>query len=133
MATELHALLASEYDVVEIVPDGAALIAAAWRHTPDAIVCDIGMPRVSGLVAAREILAARPETPVVFVTVQDSRAVVRKALGSGARGYVVKSDAVMELVTAVRTVIDGGRYLSACARLVLETGSRTTEDDHDRP
>ena len=131
MATELHELLASEYDVVEIVPDGAALIAAARRLAPDAIVCDIGMPRVSGLAAAGEILATRPETSIVFVTVQDSRAIVRKALDSGVRGYVLKSDAGKELVAAVRTVIEGGRYLSVCARLILEKGSRSTDADHD--
>jgi DNA-binding NarL/FixJ family response regulator len=129
MATALHELLASEFDVVEIVPDGAALIAAARRHLPDAIVCDIGMPGVSGLAAAREILATRPETPIVFVTIHDSRAVVRKALDAGAQGYVVKSDAGRELVPAVRAVVDGGRYLSARARLVLETGSRPADRD----
>lgn len=119
MATELHALLASEYDVVDMVPDGAALIDAARRHQPDAIVSDIAMPHVNGLAAAASILATRPETRIVFVTVQDSGAVIRKAIAGGARGYVLKSDAGRELVAAVRAVIDGGRYLSSEVRRVL--------------
>ena len=113
MAAELHDLLAVDYDVVEIVQDGAALIEAERRNLPDAVVTDIGMPRVTGLAAARAILAVRPDALIVFVTVQDSRAIVQKGIESGARGYVLKCDAGRELLPAVRTVLAGGRYLSA--------------------
>src|SRR5262245_1577998 len=119
MAIELRELLIADYDVVEIVHDGSALIEAAPRTLPDAIVCDIAMPRVGGLAAAASILATRPDTRIVFVTVQDSRAVIRKAIECGARGFVLKSDAGNELVAAVRTAIEGGFYLSANARRVL--------------
>jgi DNA-binding NarL/FixJ family response regulator len=119
MAIELCELLVTEYDVVAVVHDGAALVAATARAVPDAIVCDIGMPRVNGLAAAASILAIQPEAPIVIVTVQDSRAVVRKALELGVRGYVLKSDAGQELVGAVRTAIEGGCYLSANARRTL--------------
>jgi DNA-binding NarL/FixJ family response regulator len=50
--------------------------------------------------------------------------VIRRALDFGARGYVLKTDAGHELVTAVRTAIDGGRYLSSTVRLALETPGR---------
>jgi DNA-binding NarL/FixJ family response regulator len=120
MALRLHELLDGEYDVVEIVQNGAALIEAAERQQPDAIVSDLIMPRVTGLAAAAAILEARPDARIVFVTVQDSRAVVRKALDFGARGYVLKCDAGHELVTAVRTAIEGGCYVSTNARVVLE-------------
>src|SRR5262245_13937980 len=105
MATELQAVLITDYDIVDIVQDGAALIEAVRRDMPDAIVCDIAMPRVNGLAAAVSILATRPEARIVFVTVHDNRAVMRKALGCGARGYVLKCDAAHELVSAVRTAI----------------------------
>jgi DNA-binding NarL/FixJ family response regulator len=121
MATELHELLASEYDVVAMVQDGAALVESARRYLPDAIVCDLAMPRVSGLAAAVAILATTPDARIVFVTVQDSRAVVRKALEFGARGYVLKCDAGHELIAAVRTAIEGGRYLSGTVRAGLDT------------
>src|SRR5262245_65558616 len=120
MATELHHLLASEHDNVAAVQDGAALVEAARRYVPDAIVCDIAMPRLNGLAAAVAILATTPDARIVFVTVQDSRAVVRKALDFGARGYVLKCDAGHELIVAVRTAIDGGRYLSGSVRIVLD-------------
>jgi DNA-binding NarL/FixJ family response regulator len=126
MAGELHQLLASEYDIVAMVQDGAALVEAALRHVPDAIVCDLAMPRVSGLAAAVAILATTPDARIVFVTVQDSRAVVRKAFDLGARGYVLKCDAGRELVAAVREALAGGRYLSNTVRAVLDTPGRST-------
>ena len=129
MATELHELLITDYDIVEIAHDGAALIEAAQRALPDAIVCDIAMPRVNGLAAAASILASRPDTRIVFVTVQDSRAVIKKALDCGARGYVLKSDAGNELVAAVRTALEGGFYLSANARRILGMTARPTRKD----
>ena len=129
MATELHQLLITDYDIVETAHDGVALIEATRRTLPDAIVCDIAMPRVSGLAAAASILATRPEARIVFVTVQDSRAVLRKALDLGVRGYVLKSDAGKELVTAVRTAIEGGFYLSASARRLLGMTSRPAGSD----
>jgi len=131
MAIELRELLIADYDVVDIVHDGAALIEAAQRDLPDAIVCDIAMPRVSGLAAVASILATRPQARIVFVTVQDSRAVLRKALDLGVRGYVLKSDAGKELVAAVRTAIEGGFYLSANARRVLGMTARPAANDDE--
>lgn len=129
MAIELRELLIADYDVVEIVHDGAALIEAAQRALTDAIVCDIAMPRVNGLAAVASILATQPEARIVVVTVQDSRAVLRKALDLGVRGYVLKSDAGKELVAAVRTAIEGGFYLSVNARRVLGMPGRPGAGD----
>jgi len=129
MATELHELLITDYDIVDIAQDGVALIEATRRALPDAIVCDIAMPRVNGLAAAASILASRPDTRIVFVSVQDSRAVIRKAIDCGARGYVLKSDAGNELVAAVRTALEGGFYLSANARRILGMTARPTPID----
>jgi len=129
MATELHELLIADYDIVEIAHDGVALIEATRRTLPHAVVCDIAMPRVNGLAAAASILASRPDTRIVFVSVQDSRAVIKKALDCGARGYVLKSDAGNELVAAVRTALEGGFYLSANARRILGMTARPTPID----
>ena len=129
MATELHELLITDYDIVEIAHDGVALIEATRRTLPHAVVCDIAMPRVNGLAAAASILATRPDARIVFVSVQDSRAVIKKALDCGARGYVLKSDAGNELVAAVRTALEGGFYLSANARRILGMTARPTPID----
>jgi DNA-binding NarL/FixJ family response regulator len=131
MAAELRELLSTDYDVVEIVHDGAALVEAAQRHQPDAIVSDIAMPRVNGLTAAASILATRPDARIVFVTVHDSRTVIRKAFELGARGYVLKGDAGNELVAAVQTALQGGQYLSSTARVALGKGASPIPGDEE--
>lgn len=122
VTAELQALLAIDCDVIATVRSGRALVEAADRVRPDLIVSDIAMPGGSGLVAASAILTSRPYALILFVTVQDDRAVIQRAMDLGARGYVLKCDAGDELGAAVRTVMTGGRYLSANARLALESG-----------
>ena len=129
MAAELRELLSEDYDIVEIVPDGGALIESAQKHVPDAIVSDIAMPGINGLAAAASLVARRPETRIVLVTVQDSRSVIRKAFKGGVRGYVLKCDAAHELVAAVRTALEGGLYLSSSVRGVRWQGDVTSTDD----
>src|SRR5262245_42090936 len=119
MAAELKELLMADHDIVEVVTDGASLIESARRHQPDVIVSDIAMPGINGLAAAKTLVTRRPDVRIVLVTVHDSRAVIRKALDCGARGYVLKSDAGDELVAAVRVALEGGRYLSSGARVAL--------------
>lgn len=133
MAIELQELLSTDYDILAVVQTGAALIEAARRALPDAIVSDIAMPHVNGLAAAASILVTRPDARIVFVTVQDSRGVIRKAIDCGARGYVLKTDAGNELVAAVRTAIEGGFYLSAGARRVLGMAGRPGAADGETP
>ena len=119
MAAELHELLTEDYDIVEIVSDGGALLESAQIHEPDAIVSDIAMLGTNGLTAAISLLAKRPDARIVLVTVLDSRAVIRKALECGVRGYVLKCDAANELVGAVRLALEGGLYLSSSVRIAL--------------
>lgn len=134
MAEQLKALLGAEHDVVEVVRDGLALVRAVEASRPDLIVSDIAMPGLSGLAAAQAIAARHPDTRIVFVTVRNEATVIRTALSGGARGYVVKTDAGEELLTAVRAVLAGGRYVSSSGRTALEglglpdTASRRTSE-----
>ncbi|MCV3211233.1 response regulator transcription factor [Mesorhizobium sp. YC-39] len=120
MADHLRSLL-GDYDV-DIVSDGQGLIAAVDANVPDIIISDIAMPGISGLAAARDILAVHPNARIIFVSVRDEPAIVRKAIDEGAAGYVVKSDAGDELVDAVQTVLGGGQYVSSSARAALKGG-----------
>jgi len=121
MALHLQALLDAHCDV-DIVSDGQALIDATSLEIPDLIISDIAMPGISGLVAARHILKAHPQALIIFSTVLDEPAIIRRALADGARGYVLKSDAGDELADAVDTVLAGGQYVSSSARAVLGGG-----------
>jgi DNA-binding NarL/FixJ family response regulator len=119
VAEQLRLLLSADYEVVDTVADGAALVAAVRAAAPDAVVADIGMESMDGLAAAGAILAEAPGARVVFVSVRDEAALIRHALTLGARAYVWKADAGEELLEAVRATLLGGRYVSAHARTVL--------------
>jgi DNA-binding NarL/FixJ family response regulator len=108
----LRMLLQAEFDVVSEVHDGLALVSAAALLSPDAIVADIGMPGVDGIVAAALIRRGNPGARIVFVTMHADAILVERALSTGALGYVLKLAAWDDLVPAVRAALSGQRYVS---------------------
>ena len=116
VAQQLRLLLEFECDVIDVVNDGRSLVAAVEALTPEVIVSDISMPGLDGLAAARIILERQPSARIVFVTVHDDTATVRRALLLGALGYVLKSDAAEELLTAVHAAQAGRQHVSENVR-----------------
>jgi len=106
-------LLQSEFEVVGLVQDGNALVAAAERLSPDVIVTDISMPGLDGIAAASVILGRNPAARIVFVTVHRDRALMERGLATGAMGYVLKLAAGDELLPAVRAALRGDRQVSS--------------------
>ena len=106
----LRSLLELEFNVVEDVTDGQALVAAARRLSPDVIVTDISMPGLDGITATAAILRADPTARIVLVTIDAS--LVDRGLSSGALGYVMKLRAGDDLVPAVHAALRGERYAS---------------------
>lgn len=89
------------WEVCGEAKDGREAVERAADTNPDLVVLDIGMPNLNGLEAARQILAASPETPILILTMHDSDNTVSEVLRAGARGYVLKSDAGKDLVAAI--------------------------------
>ena len=109
----LQTLLGSECEIVASVGDGCALMEAAGVHEPDVIVTDISMPLLSGLRAARQLRRDQPNIPIIFLTIREEPAFVAEAQKLGASGYVVKRSAASDLMPAIRTVLQGGSFISA--------------------
>ena len=105
-------LLEPEFEIVGEVTDGNALVTADEALSPDVIVTDIGMPGLSGLVAAELVLGRHPAARIVFATVHADHALLRRALAAGAFGYVLKARVGEELVAAVRAALCGQLHLS---------------------
>lgn len=105
-------LLQPEFDVIASVGDGEALIVAAERLGPDVIVTDVVMPRVSGMVAAHQILERQPGARIVFATVHADQSLLRRSLAMGALGYVLKARASEDLPRAVRAALRGQLLIS---------------------
>ncbi|HEX7137871.1 MAG TPA: response regulator transcription factor [Vicinamibacterales bacterium] len=116
VANRLRHLLETEFEVIGVVGDGGGLVEAVDQMMPDVIVSDLNLPVSDGLSAARVILTRHPNARIVFVTVADDPRIVRRAVLLGALGYVVKSDAAEELLTAVRAAWSGQLHLSTSVR-----------------
>jgi len=101
--------------------DGREAVKCAVGLKPDLVLLDIGMPNLNGLDAARQIVAASPLIRVLVLTIHDSEQVVRDVLAVGARGFLLKSDAGRDLVSAVEALQRHGTFFtSRVAELVLE-------------
>lgn len=93
--------------------DGLDAVRKARELKPDLIVLDIGLPKLNGIEAARQIRKLVPKSKILFLTENPARDIAAEALRAGARGYVVKSDAGTELLSAVETVLRGEYFISA--------------------
>jgi DNA-binding NarL/FixJ family response regulator len=90
-----------ECQVVGEAGDGRQAVTLTKELNPDVVILDIGMPTLNGLEATRQILKIRPQTKVLILTMHESDSVIREVLDAGARGYILKTDAGRDLVTAV--------------------------------
>jgi DNA-binding NarL/FixJ family response regulator len=95
------------------VSDGLEAVQKAKELQPDLILLDIGLPTLNGIEAGRQIRKLSPKSKIVFVSQESSADVVREALGTGACGYVLKTDAGSELLTAVDTVLRGEQFVGS--------------------
>lgn len=112
LADALKSALEPEFEVVDIVVDGRALLKSAAALRPEVIIVDISMPHLNGLDAAEQIKSKFPSTRLVFLTSTSSAEVAAEAFRRGASAFVLKHSAVDELVEALRKVVHGESYLS---------------------
>lgn len=108
----LSRLLADDFELVGIVEDGRALVAAARKLQPDVIVADISMPQLNGIEAMVLLKKDVPAAKVVFLTMHQDPAYARRALEAGASGFVVKHSAPAELVMAIQAALKGQTFIT---------------------
>jgi len=112
-------------EVIGSVSDGSAAVQQAQQLKPDLILLDIGLPTLNGIQAAARIRETSPSSKILFVSENRSPDVVERALNTGASGYVVKSDAARDLLSAVIAVLEGRRFVSP-RWLVAKEGATLT-------
>ena len=113
MAELCKKLLEPEFDVVGTVSNGRAMLQAAAELRPDVIVVDVAMPILNGLEAAHRVKEILPLVKLVFLTMHKDPKLAAEALRRGASGYLLKTCASFEMVTAIRKVLRGESYLSS--------------------
>lgn len=110
----------TDWEICAETDNGRTAVEKARELKPDIAVLDIGMPVLNGLEATRQILHDNPTVRVVILTISDSEQLMREVLDAGARGFLLKSDAARDLITAVEALQHNKTFFTArVAQMVL--------------
>jgi DNA-binding NarL/FixJ family response regulator len=93
--------------VISAATSGLEAVTKAQELRPDLVLLDIGLPGMTGIEAASQILAVSPGSKIIFLTENDCEMIQEKALSTGACGYVLKSSAMYQLLPAVEAALEG--------------------------
>lgn len=117
------------WEVCAEARDGREAVTFANELNPDVLLLDIGMPNLNGLDAARQILTTNPGARILILTVHDSEQVVREVLATGARGFLLKSDAGRDLIAAVEALQNRRTFFTPkIAQMMLDGYLRPSEE-----
>ena len=109
------------WEVCAEARDGREAVELCGKLQPDIVLLDVGMPNLNGLDAARQILSTAPDTRILILTMHDTDQVVRDVLAAGARGFLLKSDAGRDLITAVEALHNQRTFFTTkVAQMVLD-------------
>jgi two-component system response regulator NreC len=131
----LHLLLDAEADI-EVCGEAGDVRSAVFEtraQKPDVILMDVVMPDQSGIEGVPLVLKEAPDAQVLVLSMQDDPRYVREAFAAGAAGYVLKEAVDAEVVSAVREVAGGGRYVHPAlgARLVVADADARAKEEAD--
>lgn len=119
-----------DFEVVAEAGDGIEAVRLGSDPGVDLAVLDVAMPRMTGLQAARELSRRRPGLPIVMLSMHDNEQYFFEALKAGASGYVLKSMADEDLMSACRAAVRGEPFLypAAASALIRDHLARAAED-----
>ena len=112
VADGLRSLLKDDFELVDVVTDGVALVESVRRLRPDLVVTDLAMPGMNALDALRELTRLGIQTRVIVLTMHADAQLATEAFRLGASGYLLKNSAGDELLMAIREVLTGRAYLT---------------------
>lgn len=120
----LKQILAEDFDTIEFGEAGNAdeTLAQTAKSKWDLLILDINMPGKSGLEILNDLKKLRPELPILYLSVNSEDQYAIRVIRAGASGYLAKDSAPEELVTAVKKVLTGGKYISASLAEKLAVG-----------
>jgi DNA-binding NarL/FixJ family response regulator len=116
---KLEHLLASDYDVLAAVENGAQLVDAAAALKPDLLVIDVSMPVLNGLDALQQLRLVSSDAKAIMISVNSDPAYVRRAFQVGAAGYVLKVNGAQDLPVALKAALDGETFVSPGIKLPI--------------
>ena len=116
------------FEIVGEAATGLEAVALAGKLTPDVLIIDIGMPELNGIDAAAQIQKSNPEIRIIVLSMHSDETYVLRALNAGAKGYLLKDSAEVDLVPAVHAVYRGKPVFSPqIAQVLLEDYMQTLQ------
>ena len=112
MRAMLAKILLREFDLVATVESGAAVVDSAGKAAPDVVVVDVRMPVVDGITVARRLKEQGSKAKIVFVSVSEAASQVAACFAAGGDAYVSKLHMATDLISAVRQVLAGEKFIS---------------------
>ncbi len=139
MRSGLRVLLERQPDlaVVGEAEDGRLTVQLVEALQPDVVVLDIAMPNMNGIEATRQIMAKRPSTSVVILSMHSDESYILRSLKAGARAYLLKDSAEADLIRAIHAVREGKSFFSPTVGKALvedyvrQLKDRGEEDSYD--
>lgn len=117
-------------EVIAEAGEGAELVALVGSLLPDLVITDLSMPGMDGMAALAEIHRRHPTIPVLVLSMTDACETIRRAIETGACGYLLKGSPQFELEQAIRSVMTTGSYFSpGIARRLLQPVEPTPADE----
>jgi DNA-binding NarL/FixJ family response regulator len=110
----LKAMLSLEpgYEIIGEAEDGLEAVRLIRKSKPDLVLLDLSMPRMNGFSVLREIKGAMPEVKILVLSIHESDQYVLQAFEARADGYAIKDSSREELRVAIRSVLEGKKYIS---------------------
>lgn len=117
----LQAMLPADPSIAVIATfsSGKELLAGLRQKSPDVLLLDLNLPDIAGIDLMNKIASLYPQLPVIVLTSVDNAYMIKAMLHAGAKGYVLKTTGIAELIIAIKTVADGNLFLSQEANELL--------------
>jgi RNA polymerase sigma factor (sigma-70 family) len=111
----------TDFEVVGEASDGREAVVMSEELSPDIVIMDIAMPNLNGIQATTQIVKKNPQTGVIILSMYSDETYLTRTLAAGAKGYLLKENAEVDLDRAVRLVAEGKPFFSpAIANTLLE-------------
>lgn len=117
------------WELVAEAADGREAVAKSAQWKPDVAIVDISMPSLNGLDATRQIVKQSPKTRVLILTFDDSDELIHAVLDAGAQGYLLKTDAMRDIVAAVDALRNNKTFFTTKVAQVVLDGYRGKTSD----
>lgn len=109
----------SDLEVIGESSNGEEAIEATNLLQPDLVICDIRMPKKTGIEAVSELTKKHPETKFIMLSMHDSEEYILQSIQAGAHGYLLKDAGKDEVLKAIHSVLEGGKYFSGDVSSIL--------------